>query len=211
VRLKAEPGLPASMIGNQSLKARAQANIVDLLQSQLPQGPTKPLHDIARGNRQGMSFGKQRRALFRGCDLDRSRRCAHRSEALGKLVVEHPCEIAPLLRRALPLSLDQVRLLLGDEEALVLFTFTESDLFIWTVSRNGESWRKTQFSAADIAREVQALRCGLDTSAWSSRVSACSALLGRTYTEEDAQAGQPLPFDIARAHALYIRPGTLVS
>jgi len=34
-------------------------------------------------------------------------------------------------------------------------------------------------------------------------VSACSALLGRTYTEEDAQAGQPLPFDIARAHALY--------
>ncbi len=118
-----------------------------------------------------------------------------------RLAAEFPDYFA--LMKPAPLSLDQVRRLLGDEEALVLFTFTESDLFIWTVSRNGASWRKAALPAADVAKEVQALRCGLDASAWSGPMSPCSALLGRTYTEDDAQAGQPLPFDIAKAHALY--------
>jgi tetratricopeptide (TPR) repeat protein len=101
-----------------------------------------------------------------------------------RLAAEFPDYFA--LMKPVPLSLDQVRRLLGEDEALVLFTFTESDLFIWTVSREGASWRKAELSAAEIAREVQALRCGLDINAWSSRVSPCFALLGRTYTEEDA-------------------------
>ena len=118
-----------------------------------------------------------------------------------RLAAEFPDYFA--LMKPAPLSLDQVRRLLGDDEALVLFTFTESDLFIWTVSRTGKSWRKAAVPAADIAKEVQALRCGLDASAWGGPASPCSALLGRSYTEEDAQAGKSLPFDIARAHALY--------
>ena len=119
-----------------------------------------------------------------------------------RLAAEFPDYFA--LMKPAPLSVDQVRRLLSGDEALVLFTFTESDLFIWTVSRNGASWRRAALPAADVAKEVQALRCGLDASTWSGPVSPCSALLGRSsYTEDEAQAGRPLPFDIAKAHALY--------
>jgi CHAT domain-containing protein len=51
-------------------------------------------------------------------------------------------------------------------------------------------------------REVAALRCGLDLAAWAEG-SNCSKLLGVSLTTDDLQPGKPLPFDLARAHALY--------
>ncbi len=50
-------------------------------------------------------------------------------------------------------------------------------------------------------REVQALRCGLDAAAWKG--SGCAELTGQSYSEADEYKGKPLPFDQARAHALY--------
>ena len=52
-----------------------------------------------------------------------------------------------------------------------------------------------------LAREVQALRCGLDAEAWADRP--CAELTGQSYTDADRDAGKPLPFDHARAYRLY--------
>src|ERR1700739_3164858 len=100
VRLKKETGLPASaaiVIGGQSLKAREQTDLVNLLQSQFLDGPAKALHDIARSFREGLSFGNKRWTIGRGGDLDRSCRRTHGTEALGQLVMKHPCEVTPFL------------------------------------------------------------------------------------------------------------------
>src|ERR1700751_2805590 len=85
------------MIADQSLKAREQTAIVNLLQSQLLHGPAKPLHDIARSFRQGLSFGNKSWTISRGGDLDRSCRRTHGTEALGQFVMKHPCEVTPFL------------------------------------------------------------------------------------------------------------------
>ncbi len=50
-----------------------------------------------------------------------------------------------------------------------------------------------------LAREVAALRCGLDTAAWETDgPESCKSLFGMTPAKSE-----PLPFDLARAHALY--------
>jgi CHAT domain-containing protein len=49
----------------------------------------------------------------------------------------------------------------------------------------------------ELAREVAALRCGLDAGAWAG--PQCTELTGKSETEAD----QSLPFDVARAHRLY--------
>jgi CHAT domain-containing protein len=54
---------------------------------------------------------------------------------------------------------------------------------------------------AALAREVQALRCGLDADAWTG--AHCAELTDQSYTEADRRNGKPLPFDHQRAHRLY--------
>ena len=45
------------------------------------------------------------------------------------------------------------------------------------------------------------LRCGLDAEAWRSRP--CAELTGQSYTDADQKAGNPPPFNHARAYQLY--------
>ncbi len=105
------------------------------------------------------------------------------------------------LIRPAPLSLGETQQLLAEDETLVQFTFTENDLFVWAASKSGASWRKAELSAQDIAAQIQALRCGLDSAAWDG--AGCAGLASESYTEADRDAGEPLPFDHARAHKLY--------
>ena len=105
------------------------------------------------------------------------------------------------LMKPAPLPLAETQKLLSEDEALVMFTFRESDLFVWAVSKSGVSWRKVELTASGIAAEAGVLRCGLDSEAWDD--ARCAELTGESYTDTDRSAGKPLPFDQARAHHLY--------
>jgi CHAT domain-containing protein/tetratricopeptide (TPR) repeat protein len=109
-----------------------------------------------------------------------------------------------------PLSVEEVQAQLHAEEALVLFFdvrerfagVAPEETFVWIVTSNSVRWLRSGLGTAALAREVQALRCGLDQEAWSG--SHCAGLLaGEGYTKADANAGKPLPFDLGRAHKLY--------
>ena len=130
---------------------------------------------------------------------------ARLSEIDAKLKAEFP-EYAALASPA-PLPLAEAQALLGEGEALVLFLDTPDkkptpeETFIWVVTKTQARWLRSELGKPALAREVEALRCGLDAAAWSG--PACAELTGKTYTEADANAGRPLPFDPARAHKLY--------
>ena len=92
-------------------------------------------------------------------------------------------------------------------EALVLFLDTPEgkptleETFIWVVTKTDMRWVRSELGSAALAREVRALRCGLDGSAW--RDGLCTELASKGYTEADYGAGKPLPFDHSCAYNLY--------
>jgi CHAT domain-containing protein/Tfp pilus assembly protein PilF len=121
-----------------------------------------------------------------------------------RLKVEFPDYAA--LARPEPLSVAQVQGDLKQDEALVLFLDTDErkptpeETFVWVVTKTDMRWVRSAFGTPKLKREVAALRCGLDARAWSEPVC---AEVSATYTAADADAGRPLPFEAARAHALY--------
>ncbi|MBO0756798.1 MAG: CHAT domain-containing protein, partial [Bradyrhizobiaceae bacterium] len=108
-----------------------------------------------------------------------------------------------------PLPIEDVQEQLGVDEALVLFLDTPEwkpapeETFIWVVTKTNAKWVRYELGSEMLAREVSALRCGLDyEGSWTD--SHCSDLLKITYTRAEHDAfGKPLPFDLARAYALY--------
>ena len=109
-----------------------------------------------------------------------------------------------------PLAITEVQDLLGSDEALLLFLDTPEstpapeESFIWVVTKTETRWVRSELGTKALAERVAALRCGLDRAAWDGDgASRCSTLLGPGYKAEDAEAGEPLPFDLARAHELY--------
>jgi CHAT domain-containing protein/tetratricopeptide (TPR) repeat protein len=109
-----------------------------------------------------------------------------------------------------PISVEAVQGYLGAGEALVLFLDTSElkpapeETFIWVVTKTDVRWVRSELGTAALAREVAALRCGLDyEGSWSVKASRCSSLLNDAYSPQDHQGGTPLPFDLGRAHALY--------
>jgi hypothetical protein len=108
-----------------------------------------------------------------------------------------------------PLSVEEVQAQLAADEALVVFLDTPEwkptpeETFIWVVTKTDMRWVRSELGTAALTREVAAIRCGLDyQGSWSD--SHCSDLLGVAYTHADHDVlGKPLPFDLARAYALY--------
>jgi CHAT domain-containing protein len=105
-----------------------------------------------------------------------------------------------------PLSLAEVQAQLRPNEALVLFLGTPElqpvpeETFVWVVTRTAARWARSDLGSRGLAREVAALRCGLDEAAWEGAgADRCRKALGDLNT-----APKPLPFDHARAHKLYI-------
>jgi CHAT domain-containing protein/tetratricopeptide (TPR) repeat protein len=120
------------------------------------------------------------------------------------------------LASAAPLSTEDVQAQLGANEALVLFLDTPElmptpeETFIWVITKKESRWVRSDLGTPALTREVAALRCGLDykgawfdaNGIWGS--SLCTDLLKVAYTRPDHDVfGKPLPFDLARAHALY--------
>ena len=98
-----------------------------------------------------------------------------------------------------PLSISGARSLLAPQEALVFIANRLKQSLVWVITAQEARWELVAPGEADLAREVSALRCGLDATAWELEgKGSCRSLLGISY-----QAGDPLPFDLVRAHALY--------
>jgi hypothetical protein len=107
------------------------------------------------------------------------------------------------------LSTAEVQAELGDEEALVLLLDTPElmplpdETFIWVVTKTAVSWVRSAYGTEGLTREITALRCGLDASAWKADGrEKCAKTLGIP-TDNVLAHNQPLPFDHARAHKLY--------
>jgi CHAT domain-containing protein/tetratricopeptide (TPR) repeat protein len=108
-----------------------------------------------------------------------------------------------------PVPIEDVQAQLGADEALVLFLDTAAwnpapeETIIWVVTKTDAKWVSSKLGTETLTRDVSALRCGLDyQGSWTD--SHCSDLLKVTYARVDHDAlGKPLPFDLARAYALY--------
>ncbi len=113
------------------------------------------------------------------------------------------------LTRPTPLSVAEVQAHLGVDEALVLlldtdaFDPTPEETFIWVVTKTNVQWVRSDLGTPGLTREVAALRCGLDATAWSDGgTKRCAEALDLRPNQAPAE-GQPLPFDTRRAHRLY--------
>ncbi len=109
-----------------------------------------------------------------------------------------------------PVSIEDLQGDLHADEALILFLDTEEftptpeETFVWVVTKTDVRWFRSKLGTSSLEREVAALRCGLDyEGSWEVDTSRCPALTRSAYTDADYQAGKPLPFDLARSHALY--------
>ena len=100
-----------------------------------------------------------------------------------------------------PVPIEDVRKQLGPNEALLLFTTTRRFTFVWTVTRSNVRWHSAPIGAQQLAETIGILRCGLDEEAWADTTQAsCAEKLG---LKRPPALGEPLPFDLDRAHALY--------
>ena len=108
-----------------------------------------------------------------------------------------------------PASVAEVQPQLGADEALVLFLDTPEwkptpeETFIWVVTKSDLRWMRSELGTTALTREVAALRCGLDATAWDGDgVEKCANALG-VPLDKVPSTGIRLPFDHARAHKLY--------
>ena len=156
-----------------------------------------------------------RQARPRGRGRQRGAACRHRrahrrdrQAAGGRL---------PRLRGAgapEPLSVEEVQAQLRADEALVLFLDTPEwkptpeETFIWVVTKTDMRWVRSELGTPALTREVAALRCGLDAALWDDEAAGrplprSRQGASRSATGSATSAPRPLPFDVARAHALY--------
>jgi CHAT domain-containing protein/tetratricopeptide (TPR) repeat protein len=108
-----------------------------------------------------------------------------------------------------PTSVADVQGQLGPDEALVLFLDTPEwkplaeESFIWVVTKTDIRWVRSDLGTAALGREVMALRCGLDATAWDGGgKERCAKALGIPLDKAPG-TDDPLPFSHARAHKLY--------
>ena len=126
--------------------------------------------------------------------------------------------------RPQPLAVDDVKAVLRDNEALILFLETTAhepipeETFIWVVTKSDAKWVRSELGTHGLRDEVDALRCGLDSSNWVDasqwpestdnqkrvkREQIAQRERCKTLTGRDILDTAPLPFDSTRAHKLY--------
>lgn len=108
------------------------------------------------------------------------------------------------------ISVAEVQASLRADEALVLFLDTDQDFrplpeetFIWVVKQKSVRWLRSSLGTSVLKREVAALRCGLDITAWHGEGGMTCADLLNVQADRLPQAGDMLPFDLNRAHSLF--------
>ena len=115
----------------------------------------------------------------------------------GRLAKEFPEYTA--LTSPKPLSIKSAQAILAPNEVLIFVASLATQSLVWAIDKDTAHLVLVPIGTDALAREVAALRCGLDTAAWGIKgPMSCRTLLGIS-----RQAGAPLPFDLSRAHALY--------
>jgi CHAT domain-containing protein len=128
---------------------------------------------------------------------------AARLDALNARFAKELPEYAALANPQ-PLTIADAQKFLLPREALVLIAGQTHESLVWVIAKDAVRWTHVPLGEEEIAREVAALRCGLDYyGAWEATGSKCAQLLNVTYSAIDYQLGKLLPFDLARAHTLY--------
>ncbi len=114
------------------------------------------------------------------------------------------------LAGAKPIAVADVQSSLRDNEALLLFLDTDAsfkplpeETFAWILTNKDVRWLRSELGTTALTREVAALRCGLDSTAWDGEGGKRCAGLLKLPPDRLPKEGQPLPFDVGRAHALY--------
>lgn len=108
-----------------------------------------------------------------------------------------------------PLSLSDTQALLAPNEAMIVVALAGQNSFAWALTRSSSEWRALPLSSDEVTEQVDALRCGLDYTAWRQNgEKRCQKLLGVSHTYADLTAAdssrrKTLPFDLARASKLY--------
>ena len=102
-----------------------------------------------------------------------------------------------------PVPIKEAQRLLQENEALVQFLIGSYGSYVWVATKDHVRWIKLTAGRREIARKVDALRCGLDARGWYDYGSQCQRLLETGYSLSDYERGEPLPFDLAKAHELY--------
>jgi len=102
-----------------------------------------------------------------------------------------------------PVPIEEAQQLLHENEVLIQFLIGSYGSYVWAVTKDDVRWVKLGTGRRDIAKKVDALRCGLDARGWYDYGSQCQRLLETGYSASDYEKGEPLPFDLAKAHELY--------
>jgi CHAT domain-containing protein/tetratricopeptide (TPR) repeat protein len=111
-------------------------------------------------------------------------------------------------------SIANVQVVLRDDEALLMFLDTDAsfkplpeETFVWVVTKGEVRWLRSDLGARALTDAVAALRCGLDAALWDDEAAAkrCRGLVTGEPQRDAADTilSETLPFDVARAHALY--------
>src|SRR5262249_39306795 len=110
-----------------------------------------------------------------------------------------------------PVSITKAQALLADDEILLQIVTTPrlrgipSETYVWLIARREARWAKVELDPDKLTDHVQALRCGLDRAAWDGpSLPHCTKRLGFAISSSALDAGQSLPFDLARAHELFL-------
>src|SRR5215813_8078467 len=118
-----------------------------------------------------------------------------------RLALEFPDYIA--LASPAPVSVAEAQAQLAADEALVVLLDTPGETFIWAATKTDVRWVRSGVGTAALTREVAALRCGLDATAWNGGGTEKCAKALSVPLDKAPGPNQPLPFDQARAHKLY--------
>ncbi len=153
---------------------------------------------------------EKRDTAAEAADWDRLKAIDERISGIDKRLLADFPDYASFASPA-PVSIEAVQAELRSDEALVLLLdasegdVTVHESFIWVVTKDQARLVRSPTGDFVLSDEVHALRCGLDAELWNDaeRRKFCVWLIGQDYGKSGAAAGEPLPFDVARANRLY--------
>ncbi len=123
---------------------------------------------------------------------------AARLEAIDQRISREFPDFAKLADPA-PLPISAVQRMLAPNEVMIFVANRVNQSLVWAIGQEGVQWALVPVGEEELLREIAALRCGLDETAWQRDAAmTCPGLPGQSW-----QPGTPLPYDLSRAHALY--------
>jgi CHAT domain-containing protein len=108
------------------------------------------------------------------------------------------------------LSIAEVQSELSANEALVLFLDTPEvpptpeETFLWVITKADHRWVRLDVGTKALTQRVAELRCGLDRATWNGEGALRCADLLKLPVDQAPKDSEPLPFDVGRAHNLYL-------